>query len=203
MLNGPLWLGRERHGCRVDPATLLPPKNRGLPRDLQWSGYGLHKGRGWLMDACFGGTWFATRDPKITSIVNCFCQIETATIFGHVATICIFVDSIWYDQKRRNIEYLNSPKAYQLIETRILYRDELYRYYIYIRAPRVFRAPQICMICKIGLSSWYYYCNCQFAFVYYNMLHERLDCLLSLKQFMGLDQHPTDLSLCTKFLKGY
>ena len=56
MLNGPLWLGRERHGCRVDPATLLPPKNRGLPRDLQWSGYGLHKGRGWLMDACFGGT---------------------------------------------------------------------------------------------------------------------------------------------------
>ena len=75
--------------------------------------------------------------------------------------------------------------------------------YIYIWAPRVFRAPQICMICKIGLSSWYYYCNCQFAFVYYNMLHERLDCLLSLKQFMGLDQHPTDLSLCTKFLKGY
>ena len=45
--------------------------------------------------------------------------------------------------------------------------------YIYIYwAPRVFRAPHICMICTFGLSSWY--CKCQFAFVYYNMLHERL-----------------------------
>ena len=29
-----------------------------------------------------------------------------------------------------------------------------------------------------------------------------IGCLLSLKQFRGLDQHPTDPSLCTKFFKG-
>ena len=48
--------GTSRHR-RVDTATYVAPKNRGLPRDLQWSGYGLHKGMGWLMDTCFGGTF--------------------------------------------------------------------------------------------------------------------------------------------------
>lgn len=50
--------GTSHNTVVLIPQRTLPPKNRGLPRDLQWSGYGLHKGMGWLMDTCFGGTFW-------------------------------------------------------------------------------------------------------------------------------------------------